>query len=193
MWKPSCILERLLFQARRACPEHHHSWVSILEWPLPMATELIAAPPRGCEPRDPGGRPAPGARKTLPRGAPLHPEPPLDSLQVLPAASLGQRCSAAVSAHLLACPRAEVLGRGPQPGAGVLGRRGPRPREGSAPQGGVLDSGEDARTRLLVSRPSPAVELPHAVQLRGLGPRQDHLPRQLHGGGPAGRRPRVAR
>lgn len=29
---------------------------------------------------------------------------------------------------------------------------------------------------------SPAVELPHAVQLRGLGPGQDHLPRQLHDG-----------
>ncbi|KAK2488855.1 hypothetical protein MC885_021584 [Smutsia gigantea] len=33
-----------------------------------MATELAAAPPGGCEPRDPGGKPAAGAGKTLPKG-----------------------------------------------------------------------------------------------------------------------------
>jgi hypothetical protein len=29
---------------------------------------------------------------------------------------------------------------------------------------------------------SPAVELPHVVQLRSLGPGKDHLPSQLHSG-----------
>lgn len=64
-------------------------------------------------------------------------------------------------------PRAQV------PGGGAGQREG---REGTAPGSG----------------PSPAVELPHAVQLRGLGPGQDHLPSQLHGGGPPGTRPRPA-
>lgn len=59
------------------------------------------------------------------------------------------------------CPRAGVRGR-------VAGQRGRRAGTGS----GLWSS--------------PAVELPHAVKLRGLGPGQDHLPRQLHGGGPPG-------
>ena len=57
------------------------------------------------------------------------------------------------------CPRAGVRGR-------VAGQRGGRAGTGS----GLWSS--------------PAVELPDAVKLRGLGPGQDHLPRQLHGGGP---------
>ena len=60
----------------------------------------------------------------------------------------------------------------PCPRAGVRGRVA-RQRGGRAGTGSGLWS-------------SPAVELPHAVKLRGLGPGQDHLPCQLHGGEPPG-------
>lgn len=93
-------------------------------------------------------------------------------------------------------PVPEILGILPRPFSAV-----PRSRDagrGSSLQGGGAGLGSlfpDSSALGLGSRgegagqgggrppASPAVELPHVVQLRGLGPGQDHLPRQLHGGG----------
>lgn len=134
--------------------------------------ELMASPPRGCEPLGPGTPAWTGARKVRPEVPPLHPEPLciLRGPFSVPPQSRGGG---------LGSP---LQGRGAGQGSPFLdGSSQPCPREGVP--GGV--AGQRAGHAGTAPGPwaSPAVELPHAVQLRGLGPGQDHLPRQLHDGG----------
>lgn len=126
---------------------------------------------------------------------------PARSLRAIPAAPGRQSASAAtarggvgVGASFGSTPAAApVCGstsrRRSGPGTRVLP---PRPPCGSSParpaRGPEPSRGSRAAGRTRGDRPglwaSPAVELPHAVQLRGLGAGQDHLPSQLHGRAP---------
>lgn len=128
--------------------------------------------PEAVGPWDPEGQPGTEARKAG-LEVPLPPQPA--PLQAISSPSQGRGAG-----------RGPIPGRrhpagGPSQGGGA-GHRSPAPGSGAGSAGGR------ARTAPGLGA-LPAVEFPHAVQLRGLGPGQDHLPRQLHGSGPPGPRP----
>lgn len=125
--------------------------------------------PEAVGPWDPEGQPGTEAGKAG-LEVPLPPQP-------APLQASGSHPRAAVpgGAH----PRAEG---GIRQGAHLrrgAGHRSPAPGSGAGSGAGRASTAPGLRAL-------PAVEFPHAVQLRGLGPGQDHLPRQLHGSGPPG-------
>lgn len=125
--------------------------------------------PEAVGPWDPEGQPGTEARKAG-LEVPLPPQPA--PLQAISIPSQGRGAG-----------RGPIPGRryragGPSQGAGA-GHRSPAQGSGAGSGGGRARTAPGLWAL-------PAVEFPHAVQLRGLGPGQDHLPRQLHGSGPPG-------